>query len=301
MQADLVLKTNYDIAKKIGDIYENYTNNLEYKNNFDYEYNMDSWNNNVGREIGIETKAIIKGKEKQYTKKQLEDMVAEKIIQRMKNGDLITDPFKDTRQYKDYDKYFKNKKQGNITGQAAPFHNIYTREMIHNMSNDDFLQNQPLIFHQLKTSGFPIENLLTQHNDISGFFNEISGNSIIFTREDINNMSYDEYLKNEKPIFFQLNSIGIPSLHQARLSGTKFIFWVLSKILEFLKSNLGNKKESLRTHILIMVDFRGRTSHFGVFLKILEFLKSNLGNKKESLRTHILKMVGDEGLEPATP
>ena len=143
--------------------------------------------------------------------------------------------------------------------------------------------------------------MLTQHNDISGFFNEISGNSIIFTREDINNMSYDEYLKNEKPIFFQLNSIGIPSLHQARLSGTKFIFWVLSKILEFLKSNLGNKKESLRTHILKMVDFLGRTSHFGVFLKILELLKSNLGNKKESLRTHILIMVGDEGLEPATP
>ena len=46
-----------------------------------------------------------------------------------------------------------------------------------------------------------------------------------------------------------------------------------------------------------MVDFRGRTSHFGVFLKILELLKSSQGKKKEPLKALFLKMVGMKRLE----
>ena len=134
-------------------------------------------------------------------------MVASKIIKRMQKGDLITDPFKDKRQFKDYGKYFKNKKQNKSTGQAAPVNNIYTREMIGKMTADEYLQNEPMIMEQLKTQGgIPSEKQLNQQNNFLGFINQISGNSNIFTRED---------LKNEKAIDFQLKTIGIPSQVQA--------------------------------------------------------------------------------------
>ncbi|OLA94581.1 MAG: hypothetical protein BHW64_03130 [Candidatus Melainabacteria bacterium LEY3_CP_29_8] len=58
-------------------------------------------------------------------------------------------------------------------------------------------------------------SIYSKQNDLSGFVNEISGNSNIFTREEIKNMSTDEYLKNEKAIDFQRKTIGIPSQAQA--------------------------------------------------------------------------------------
>ena len=88
--------------------------------------------------------------------------------------------------------------------------------MIGKMTADEYLQNEPMIMEQLKTQGgIPSEKQLNQQNELSGFINQISGNSNIFTREDIKNMSTDEYLKNEKAIDFQLKTIGIPSQVQA--------------------------------------------------------------------------------------
>ena len=85
------------------------------------------------------------------------------------------------------------------------------------MTTDEYLKNEPMIMEQLKTQGsIPSEKQLNQQNELSGFINQISGNSNIFTREDIKNMSTDEYLKNEKAIDFQLKTIGIPSQVQAK-------------------------------------------------------------------------------------
>ena len=93
---------------------------------------------------------------------------------------------------------------------------FYTREQIDKMSTDEYLKNEPMIMEQLKTQGgIPSEKQLNQQNNFLGFINQISGNSNIFTREDIKNMSTDEYLKNEKAIDFQLKTIGIPSQVQA--------------------------------------------------------------------------------------
>ena len=81
---------------------------------------------------------------------------------------------------------------------------LFTREMIGKMTADEYLQNEPMIMEQLKTQGgIPSEKQLNQQNNFLGFINQISGNSNIFTREDIKNMSADEYLKNEKAIDFQ--------------------------------------------------------------------------------------------------
>ena len=92
---------------------------------------------------------------------------------------------------------------------------LYTREQIGKMSVDEYLQHEPMIMEQLKTQGIPSEQQVNQQNNLAGFLNQISGNSNIFTREDIKNMSTDEYLKNEKAIDFQLKTIGIPSQAQA--------------------------------------------------------------------------------------
>ena len=80
---------------------------------------------------------------------------------------------------------------------------VYTREMIGKMSVDEYLLHESMIMEQLKTQGIPSEQQVNQQNNLAGFLNQISGNSNIFTREDIKNMSTDEYLKNEKAIDFQ--------------------------------------------------------------------------------------------------
>ena len=67
-----------------------------------------------------------------------------------------------------------------------------------------------MIMEQLKTQGIPSEKQINKQSNLAGFLNQISGNSNIFTREDIKNMTTDEYLKNEKAIDFQLKTIGIP-------------------------------------------------------------------------------------------
>lgn len=43
------------------------------------------------------------------------------------------------------------------------------------------------------------------------YFNAISGNERIFSREDISNMTSEEYHKNEKAINYQLTNIGVPT------------------------------------------------------------------------------------------
>ena len=116
------------------------------------ELNMDLWNNKVGREIFNEVKRELMGKRrKDYPSKRIEDIYAQKIVERMQNGDLITNP-NDKRQFKEYNKYFKNKNLNTPTGQAAPINNIYTREMIGKMTADEYLQHEPMIMEQLKTA-----------------------------------------------------------------------------------------------------------------------------------------------------
>jgi len=43
------------------------------------------------------------------------------------------------------------------------------------------------------------------------YFNAISGDERIFSREDISHMTSEEYHKNEKAINYQLTNIGVPT------------------------------------------------------------------------------------------
>ena len=121
-----------------------------------------------------------------------------------------------------------------VTGYAAnisddlkytPDH-IFTREEIAQMSNDEYLQNEPAIMQQLKEgkirSGASAPNY-------ESYTNPITNKKLIYTREDIDSMSDDEYIKHEKAIYKQMNTIGIP--YKSDLS---------SNILTFSKSKSYN-------------------------------------------------------------
>ncbi len=59
-------------------------------------------------------------------------------------------------------------------------------------------------------------NYVIQINNMyQELINEQSNEGLFYTREQIDKMSTDEYLKNEKAIDFQLKTIGIPSQVQA--------------------------------------------------------------------------------------
>ena len=103
MQALLTLKTSENTARRLGTAYEVYGDISEHQS--PKERNMDQWNNAVGREIAREVQITIK--ENGYSSQDIEDIVAEKVIQRMKKGDLIINPNLDNRRYNE--KTFKER------------------------------------------------------------------------------------------------------------------------------------------------------------------------------------------------
>lgn len=130
------------------------------------EANMDLWNNEVGREIGFQIKkSVIYKRKSEYPKERIEDMIAEEIVKRMKNGELITNP-KDNRSYlnkklgvNEINKLRKQFKK--FTGYAASIENdipknkVFTAEEIGNLSIDDFTKYENYIDNQMKNFGIP--------------------------------------------------------------------------------------------------------------------------------------------------
>ena len=96
---------------------------------------------------------------------------------------------------------------------------IFTPQEIGEMSPDEFEENLPIIEQQLK------DGLIKPQSpdvDYSGYVNPVSGNSKLFSRELISQMSGDEYTANEPAIMAQLQAIGIPTdseLETASLRG----------------------------------------------------------------------------------
>ena len=202
MQAMLALKSGQNIAKHFGDRHEDQGKN---RGQDPREYNMDLWNNQQGREIAEE---MLKEYGQQIrTNSKRNDIIAEKVVQRMFTGQLITNPYTDTRKFEEYD---KNKNHNEILeGYVSNSDDhIFTREEIDKMSDEEYLNNEPIIMQQLKEgkirSGAPAP-------DYQAYVNPITNKNLIYTKEDINTMSDTEYEKHEKAIYAQMNTIGIPS------------------------------------------------------------------------------------------
>ena len=171
---------------------------------------MDKWNNAQGREIAKEI-ILEYGTVATVPSRKINDIIARKVMERMRSGKLITTP-NDTRIYE----------EGVITGNAAPIQQSFTREQIGGMTPEEFQENLPLIEQQLKDG-----LIKPQVQDYSGYVNPVSGNSKLFSRELISQMSGDEYTANEPAIMAQLRSIGIPyesDLELASISGGGVVY-----------------------------------------------------------------------------
>ena len=87
-------------AKIIGDYHE-YIEGWNYDKR---ENNMDLWNNAIGREVFDNIKCMLGNGYEKYSQDEILNMAAEHICQRMDRGDLITNPYKDKRQFKNMEK-----------------------------------------------------------------------------------------------------------------------------------------------------------------------------------------------------
>ncbi len=89
MQAQLSLWTGKHISKTLGDFHEFQGNKTMGQSK--EEYNMDNWNNEQGREIARE---IIQqyGVLSTIPSQNINDVIAEKVVKRMKEGKLILSP-----------------------------------------------------------------------------------------------------------------------------------------------------------------------------------------------------------------
>ena len=82
------------LAKQLGDMHENETPNAP-----DYERNMDLWNNAIGREIAYEMKEQL-GNDYDFLGEEWAIRTAkQKIYEKMQQGELITNPFTDKREF----------------------------------------------------------------------------------------------------------------------------------------------------------------------------------------------------------
>jgi len=196
MQAELVYKSGgIELpAKILGNYHEFIEGN---KIQPEGEKNMDLWNNYIGRQIATEVLKELKSEHLGEIKnqKEFEDKVAEKIYQKMQNGELITNP-NDTRKYEDLIK-------GNPTGGASKMEErAFTRQEIGKMTPNEFRANESLIMEQLGKGQILDESLDYEKHFPQGCF---------YTREDIARMSVKEFEKHEKDILKQMKKQGIPS------------------------------------------------------------------------------------------
>lgn len=129
MEAYYTLKYGNFISKRIGDYHENQGSKNGQPH---FERNMDLWNNAVGRETALELKKELKGYDNYYSFDNKIDMIAVKLRDKIKRGELITDPINDPRIFE------------------SSIHNgrVYTHEEIGRMSKKDFRYHEPEISKQ---------------------------------------------------------------------------------------------------------------------------------------------------------
>lgn len=164
------------------EIYGNIFNNQDSK-----EENMDKWNNQVGYEIGKEVSEQLKGIRSKFNQQAIEDYIAEKVMQRMRAGDLITHP-DDTRKFIDYHK-IKARKEELVPKQTTP--NRYSATA-------------------------PIEYLKNKKGFYKGFINDENGTDRIYSVENVGAMSDEEYNRTKNVLHAQIRKIGLPSNHELK-------------------------------------------------------------------------------------
>ncbi len=179
MQSILSQRYSKFVAKRISEQHERQGN----KNGQDFrEANMDMWNNQQGQQIYDEIRKEYPNFSK-FSKEQQKDIIANKVVQRIMSGLLITN-LDDSRKFNEERKdlpYIPTRSVGGVQNNGKPL---------------GFAA--PIDTHDIESPLFRYTNPLT-------------GNNRIFTREDISSMTNDEFENYEKEIMSQLKFIGIPT------------------------------------------------------------------------------------------
>ena len=136
MAAYMTLSWNEPAAHAAGSLYEKY----EPYNSPAEETSMDKWNNQIGREIGVEIKKELGKDINDYSMDELLDIAASKINKSLKKGELITNP-NDKRRYetmkydrlKDSDRVFYKGEYGTLNKKDQDrFSETYVNQQVDN-------------------------------------------------------------------------------------------------------------------------------------------------------------------------
>lgn len=149
------------------------------------EYNMDMWNNQQGQQIYNE----IRREYPQFNKlseQQQKDIIAQKVVKRMKEGKLITG-LDDSRKFQKQKPSFTPMPWvGGIQNNGKPLG--FAAGIDYNQLSEVFGQH------------FDTQQTQQNQSGLYGYTNPLTGNNRIFTREEVGTMAPDEFAKYEKEI-----------------------------------------------------------------------------------------------------
>ena len=148
------------------------------------EYNMDMWNNQQGQQIYNEIRREYPNFNK-LSEQQQKDIIAEKVVQRMKKGKLITG-LNDLRKFEKQKPSFTPMPWiGGVQNNGRP---------LGFAADIDINQLANMLGIQLP------EVQSKQDSGLFGYTNPLTGSNHIYTREEVGQMSSDEFAKHEKEI-----------------------------------------------------------------------------------------------------
>ena len=181
MQAQLSLWAGKHISKTLGDFHEFQGNKTMGQSK--EEYNMDNWNNEQGREIARE---IIQqyGVLSTIPSQKINDRIAEKVVKRMKEGKLITG-LEDPRKFQEQKlqlPFTPTRGIGGVQINGKPL----------GFAADIDYDSIDKILRETSTP--------EPQSDLYGYTNPLTGSNHIYTREEVNSMSPEEFVKREKEI-----------------------------------------------------------------------------------------------------
>lgn len=163
------------------------------------EWNMDSWNNNQGREIAREIQKEYGDNFMKLSQQQRDDIIAVKVIDRMRNGQLITNP-NDKRKYTGVTENIVNgaKRMQETNLPFTPTRGVggvdNNGKPLGFAADIDIAQLANILGIQLP------EVQSKQDLGLFGYTNPLTGSNHIYTREEVSSMSSDEFSKHEKEI-----------------------------------------------------------------------------------------------------
>ncbi|MBR1908619.1 hypothetical protein IJ818_06760, partial [bacterium] len=154
------------------------------------EYNMDMWNNQQGQQIYNEIRREYPNFGK-LSEEQRKDIIAGKVVQRMREDKLITG-LDDPRKFEKQKPSFTPMPWiGGVQNNGKP---------LGFAADIDINQLAQQLGLQFFNTEIPQQVQPQQNSGFYGYINPLTGSNHIYTREEVGSMSLDEFAQHEKEI-----------------------------------------------------------------------------------------------------